>query len=146
VFHVRCIGFSIYFVTKLLHDFLFLYYRVKSSNFWNTLEESPRILIVATSNQCSYFWGLFSFFLKPEKHDFHPNKGFLWKNDPNWPYMEFCLIIRFLQHGGQNVIRFFFKKLSHMLYSQIWLKFLVDNHQFSLVFCSARNFFPKCKK
>jgi hypothetical protein len=32
-----------------------------------------------------------------------------------------------------------------MLYSQIWLKFLVDNHQFSLVFSLVRIFFQNEK-
>jgi len=32
-----------------------------------------------------------------------------------------------------------------MLYSQIWLNFLVDNHQFSLVFFLVGNFFQMQK-
>jgi hypothetical protein len=37
--------------------------------------------------------------------------------------------------GRQNIIGLFFlKRLSHLLYNQIWLNLFVDNHQFGLVF------------
>jgi len=49
--------------------------------------------------------------------------------------------------GGQNIIGLFFiKRLSHLLYSQIWLNLFVDNHQFGLVFLFLVQNFAKMWK
>jgi hypothetical protein len=45
-------------------------------------------------------------------------------------------IARFLQQvpaGSQNIERFFVFKLSYLAYSQIWLNFVVDDHQFGYI-------------
>jgi hypothetical protein len=49
------------------------------------------------------------------------------------PKKEIARFLRQVAAGSQNIERFLFFLLSYLAYSQIWLNFVVDDHQFGYI-------------